>query len=94
MVPLAEVVPAARGKVPTPEIVTVMLVGSQSALSTYRTLNRILVDGEPLPGDALPRISVISWDLPLQLAARTGVAVGSSTTQEAARRSVRRTLMI
>jgi len=78
--------------VPTPEIVTVMLVGMQPALSAYTTLNRIWVAVVPASGDARPEVSVISCDAPLQLAARTGVAVGSSATQVATR-SIRMNLM-
>lgn len=66
-----------------------MLLGSQPALSVYRTLKRIDVDVDPVPGEAPPDDSVITCEAPLQLAARTGDAVGSSTTQIARRARAR-----
>lgn len=87
--PAGDVVARASAKVPTPAMVTVMLVGAQPALSLYVTLKTIAVEVEPLPGVAVPRDRAISCDAPLQLAARTGIAVGSSTTQAAARRKAR-----
>lgn len=85
---------AVRGNVPTPEIVTVMLIGGQSALSMYTTLKRNDVPVLPTLGETDPVLSDMSWELPLQLAARTGVAVGSSTTQVATSRSLRMILMV
>ena len=76
-----------------PLTVTVMLLGVQPALSAYSTLKTIVVDVLPLPGVAAPRDRLISCDAPLQLAARTGIAVGSSTTQAAARRMARAIFM-
>ena len=60
---------AVSGKVPTPEIVTVMLIGSQLALSSYTALKRIVVAVVPVAGDTVPPARVISCDAPLQLAA-------------------------
>lgn len=48
----------------------------------------------PTLGETDPVLSDMSWELPLQLAARTGVAVGSSTTQIATSRSLRMILMV
>jgi hypothetical protein len=64
LAPLSE-----RGYVPRPEIVTVMLIGGQPALSSYAALNRMGVAVVPVPGDAVPSVRVMSCDAPLQLAA-------------------------
>ena len=54
---------------PTPETVTVMLIGGQSALSVYTALKRTAAVVVVTAGDALPALSVISCEAPLQLAA-------------------------
>jgi hypothetical protein len=49
-----------------------MRVGAQPVGSLYRTLNRMVVVGDPEPGDAFPLLSDgIPCEPPLQLAAST-----------------------
>ena len=70
MTPVWYAVPPRNRKVPTPGITTWIRVGAQPVVSLYRTLKRMVVDGDPEPGDALPLVSVgVACEEPLQLAA-------------------------
>jgi hypothetical protein len=84
----------AIGKVPTPVIATVTEPGAQLALLAYRTLKVTDVALVPDPGVAAPPERVTACDAPLQLAARTGVAAGSSTIRVATTQHAIRLIMV
>ena len=63
---------------PTPPIVTLMLVGAHPAFEAYVTENVKAVAVVPEPGLADPPLSVMVWDAPLQLAALAGTAVAAA----------------
>jgi hypothetical protein len=61
---------------------TSIVVGAHPALSEYRTLNVMVVEGLPLPGVALPALRTgAACEAPLQLAAAAeGTVAGVSRT--------------
>lgn len=71
----------ASDSLPTPLMLTVTDVGLQPPESVYLTEKRIAVVEVPLPGEAVPFVSVSVCELPLQLAARAGPTVTSAAKQ-------------